>query len=253
MKNYNFLLILFIVSIFYSCQNEYQQPDKLTDVCFYTSFFRNKNLNSSLNQFSVFTDLSQGALSHRWEVSEGCQLMEGAISAKETVFTKYFVPGLVSTQNTINVLYTKGGNQTIRLYNTFADSVTFRGAKLAPAKKNGNVWVMDTTITVHVYVDIVPEYKITQNEVDVAANQDTIFVAKNGSLKFTDLTTIGEPLGRKWSVAGMTNTTTVATFVFKIPGIYNATLTSTRAANVDLNIPGSSKTITLKPIIKVLP
>ena len=254
MKHIHLIISLFILGFLNSCQNEYQQPDTVVDYAIYSSFFRGapNTLNAAVNTYMNVTDLSQGALTHQWNISDGCSFIEG-VQRLDTVFTKYIVPGTTSTKKTIAVLFTKGGMQSVHLYDTFPDSVSFRGTTIVPAKKVGNVWVMDTTIVVHVYDILVPQYKITQDGTDVAANKDTIFIKQNNSLVFTDLTVIGEPTGRYWNVATNSSSVTPATITFKNIGIFTGTFTATRTGNTILNIPSGNVKVIIPTIFKVIP
>ena len=61
-------------------------------------------------------------------------------------------------------MFTKPGFHTVRLYNTFKDEVTYRGADTLVAKKAGDIWVVDTTFTVDVYDKLYQEYEVYRDE-----------------------------------------------------------------------------------------
>jgi hypothetical protein len=258
-KNYYLQMkpVLFILIVFgmFSCQNEYNQPDMLVDYNFYSSLYRGGVLqhNAGINTYISFSDLSQGYLSHKWELSDGCAFIDGDIKKNDSIFTKFLLPGNISTNNSIHVLFTKGGLQTIHLYDTFSDSVNFRGTKNIPSKKVGNVWVMDTTITIHVYEKPIPIYKISQNGTDVPATQDTIIIKVNESLTFYDQTVIGEPDTRLWSVAGMNSADVTAKLTFKTPGVYTGYFMSIRTGSPSSNIPYANSKVNISSVFKVIP
>ena len=248
--------VLFIIIVFgmFSCRNEYNQPDMLVDYNFYSSLYRGGVLqhNAGINTYISFSDLSQGYLSHKWELSDGCAFIDGNFKKNDSIFTNFLLPGNMSTNNSIHVLFTKGGLQTIHLYDTFSDSVNFRGTNIIPSKKVGNVWVMDTTITIHVYEKTIPIYKISQNGKDVTT-QDTIFIKVNESLTFYDQTVIGEPDTRLWAIAGMFDSSATAKIIFKTPGIFRGYFMSIRTGSPSLNIPYANTKVDIPSIFKVIP
>jgi hypothetical protein len=238
-----------------SCQDEYNQPDVLVDYNIYTSLYRSalNKQNAGINTFICFSDLSQGYLSHKWTISDGCTFLSRNVTKNDSIFTNFFLPGKESTDKSIIVLFTKGGLQEVRLYNTFPDSVNFRGDVTIPAKKVGDVWVMDTTLVIHVYEQVVPQYKITQNGTEIPSNQDTIYLKADDTLEFHDLTEIGEPDSRLWDVAGKKSSSAIATIQFDKAGVFEGYLTGIRTGSSILNIPSSYVKIKMSSIFKVAP
>ena len=251
MKKYIILNILFLVAVFAGCEKEWVKPNNLVDVNFYTSQFRNVGkFNVGINKFASFSDLSQGELTHKWTISEGSIFLEGPITSKDSIFDKFKVAGLETDKKTINVLFTKGGLQPVRLYDTFSDSVAYRSQIPFPAKKSGNVWVIDTTFMVDVYDTIVPSYKIIQDGNMVPASKDTIYVEAGGSLAFIDMTLIGRPNTRSWDIAGISGKDSVSTILFKKLGTYTGYFTASRTGQY---IPGDWERVKIRSIVKVIP
>jgi hypothetical protein len=276
MKNINNILCVCMLALLVSCQKDYVEPDKFSDVSFVTSFFRSPSSSwgVSTGQLVTFSDLSQGALTHKWQLlTDSCVFLVGQIAKTDTVFDKYRIAGTESSLKTLNVLYLKDGIQKIRLYNTYADSVTYRAGSSSarlfyPSKKIGNVWVVDTTLVVHVYASQLknPKLVLNYNGVDLPANSDTVYVKKNSSLNLTDFTP-GSPNVRNYTFKGTSTGTVpmtanpsylIITFPMKFTalGVYNNnSMTISRTADVGNNIPAATNSliVPIPNVIKVIP
>jgi len=251
MKSYIIILAIFLIAVFTGCEKEWIKPNNLVDVSFYTSQFRNTGkFNVGINDFMSFSDLSQGELTHKWMITEGSIFLEGSITRNDSVFDKFKIAGLETDKKTINVLFTRGGLQPVRLYDTFPDSVAYRGLTTFPAKKIGNVWVIDTTFMVDVYDTIVPVYNITQNGILIPPTKDTIYVEAGSSLTFTDMTIIGRPNTRQWNVAGISGKDSASVLMFKKLGTFTGYFLISRTGQ---NIPGNYKSVKISSVIKVIP
>ncbi|WP_025761183.1 carbohydrate binding domain-containing protein [Dyadobacter tibetensis] len=249
-KNITTLLLAF-VTLLVGCSREYVEPSSFSDVGWYTSNFTQQTFKIGIDDFISFTDVSQNTLTHTWEISEGNHFLEGVITRRDTVLEKFIKKdaGLVSSDPTVHVYFKKGGIQTVRLRNTFPDSVTFRGLDTLHSVKEGNVWVIDKTFMVDVYDTIVPQIEIRQDGVVRPLSKDTIFVEAGGKLEFVDLTTIGRPDTRRWTIGSISSTDSVASIAFNSLGVFNATFNSSRTG---LNIPPDGDFIKIPNPIKVI-
>lgn len=275
MKNKILILAFVIAGLLYSCSSDvYEAPNSFSDVGFYTSNGQTIPLRVNIDRFMTFSDLSQNATSHKWTIGDGNMFLEGSIKTTDTIFDKFMVSGMdtISSTKTVSVLFKKDGLQKVHLHNTFKDSVAFRGYNaltktnyIKPAIKVGNEWVMDTIFMVDVYAKIVPVMELRQNgNLIDHTKKDTIYVEAGDVLNFKDLTTIGRPTTRYFSIvkalkAGVVQTASDvvgsssaadATIIFKKLGNFNAFLTSSRSGQ---NIPSASKKYAVASPIKVIP
>jgi len=249
-----------LMALMMSCEEEeYVEPNDFSDVAFYTSQFRNEEFVIGVNDYISFADLSHNAIDHSWSISSGNYFLEGPISNSDTLLQKLIVNegDTVSLEKTVHVLFSKTGLQTVRLYNTFKDSVAYRGTDTLSARKEGEVWVLDTTFVIDVYDTIAPLASVKQEGAEIAISEDTIYVEAGTELEFTDLTTQGRPDTRSWNVRDVENglsiassSDSVATLVFKKLGVYKATLNSSRTGQ---NIPAGFASLIISNPIKVIP
>lgn len=254
MKIKNILLIaVAFFTVFTACQDdEYELPNDMSGVGWYTSNFRNEEFLIGINDFISFSDVSQNALTHTWTIPEGAYFLEGPIARTDSVLEDFIIPnaGLETTDETIHVYFTKGGLQPVRLYNTFKEKVVFIGRDTFEAKQEGGFWVIDTTFMVDVLDTIVAEVLIRQEGVEVPVNEDTIYVEAGGTLEFVDISTVGRANTWEWRVAGEMSTDSAATIVFKKLGVFEAVLNISRTGE---NMPGDYERYEIPNPIKVIP
>ncbi|WPR71084.1 hypothetical protein SLW70_14240 [Flavobacterium sp. NG2] len=265
MKNKLIIIGLVLSGIFFGCQTEYEAPNSLSDVGFYNSAGTIKTLNVALNKYMSFTDLSQGAIEHSWQIEKGVNFLQGPIKVKDTTYTVIKKGDTITKDLTVILQFNKAGWSKVRLYNVFKDSVTFRGNNANVNYFKGSVkiaenrWVIDTTFMVKVYDTISPKFEVKQNDVTLnLKNKDTIYVEAGDKLHFSDLTTQGEPTGRVWSIKSVaapitvvaSSTSAEADIIFKKLGVFSASLNVTRSGQ---NIPSASKTVAISRPIKVIP
>lgn len=249
-------LIIMAVALmlaFTACEdNEYEAPNDLSAVGWYTSNFRNEEFMIGINDFISFSDLSQGAVTHTWTIPEGAYFLEGPITRNDTVLENFIIPnaGNETTDKTIHVLFTKSGLQPVRLHNTFHQKVVFFGRDTLEAVQEGDLWVIDTTFMVDVLDTIVPQILIRQDGVEVPVGPDTIYVEAGTSLEFIDVTTIGRPNTWEWRVAGEASSDSAATILFKKLGVFEAVLNISRTGQ---NIPADYDRYVVPNPIKVIP
>lgn len=278
MKNFkNILCTLLLVILISSCKDEYVEHGKLNDISFTTSLFRSAPWQVAAGKFVIFSDLSQGALTHEWSiVSDSCSFLEGRILKGDTIFDQFKVPGLISTNKNATILFLKGGVNKIRLRNTFSDSVCFRGSTAPaisgqpyvrfnyPSKKVGSVWVIDTTFVVNVYGKTLFDPKVEAYlSGGLPFTSDTITVKVKTFLYFKNMTG-GFPSAQNFSfgsssgIPATINVTKAANpfpIKFTTVGIYNQnSMTTYRDAVVATTSLPAAPSISLNlPVIKVIP
>lgn len=271
MKNNIKILTLLLFGFLIGCTDDsYDAPNTFSDVGFYTSQGQAPTLQVNIYDFITFSDLSQGTVDHEWTINPANFFLKGPIHRKDSILEKFITnPGASkSTENTINVLFYESGLQEVNLYNTFKDSVAFRGYQdgepyFMSSEKVGDKWVIDTTFVVKVYDTIITEIDVKQFDVSVDyKSTDTIYVEAGDNLEFIDNTTIGEPTGRFWfvkntlpdgsigneTVASSSNQT--AQIVFKKLGKFTAGITASRTGQ---NIPADYDQYIIPAPIKVIP
>ncbi|WP_158293175.1 carbohydrate binding domain-containing protein [Tamlana fucoidanivorans] len=274
MKNKLILLMFLVVGALIGCQDDdYEPPTDLTDVGFYLSTGQAKELNIALNNFISFSDLSYGTTSHEWQLkSTGLTFLKGPIKRQDSILENFIIEPReqVSNAKTVHVYFQEAGMKEVRLYNTFKDSVTFRGNNgvedyfVGSERINGQ-WVIDTTFSVKVWDTIAPVIKVRQNGLEIDhTSTDTIYVEAGDFLEFEDLTTQGEPTGRNWFVRYMPkegvpstpedvvagSSEQVANIIFKKLGVFQAGVNVVRSGQ---NIPGGSARYIITSPIKVIP
>lgn len=271
MKNNIKILTLLLFGFLIGCtDNSYDAPNTFSDVGFYTSQGQAATLQVNIYDYITFSDLSQGAVDHTWTINPAHFFLEGPISRQDSILEPFIInPGSgTSLDETINVLFYEAGLQEVNLYNTFKDSVAFRGYKdgepyFLSSEKLGDKWVIDTTFVVKVYDTIVPEIDVKQFGVSVDyKSTDTLYVEAGDNLEFIDYTTIGEPTGRYWFVRntlpdGTIGDETVASssaeeaiIVFKKLGNFTAGVSVQRSG---LDVPADFEQYIIPAPIKVIP
>ncbi|MFY0598094.1 MAG: hypothetical protein JXR03_00385 [Cyclobacteriaceae bacterium] len=260
MKNKIILLVLLIGGVFMACEEDYVAPNDHADVAWYTSIFRKPftDYQININDFVSFSDLSVGAVSHRWSIDEGNMFLKGPLSSRDTVFDEFIIhPGdTMTSDKTIHVLFMESGVQKVKLYNVFNDSVSYRGLDTISTVLIDGKWVMENEFIVDVFDTIQAEYEIYKfNEISgeyddkVTLGTDTIEIEAAQALRFVDKTTIGRPNARKWNVAGTTSFDSIADIVFTRVGVVEGFFTSSREG---LNTPTDSHWLRMTNPIKVL-
>ena len=196
----NAIRILAVLAIlFVGCDdNEYEAPFPFSDVGFYTSKGTANDLQVNLNEYLSFTDLSQGAEAHSWRIEKTDVFLEGPIDRTDSILDPFIIEPRTTTsfEKTVHVLFQTSGMKKVRLYNTFNEMVVFKGNRdnvdyEMAAKKEGDLFVIDTTFMVKVYPKLVPVIKVRNGDVVVNHEaRDTIYIEAGNTMEFTDLSTI---------------------------------------------------------------
>ncbi|WP_282122136.1 hypothetical protein [Algibacter mikhailovii] len=249
--------VMAFITAFTACsRTEYEAPNSFADVNWYTTAFRQEVQGVGINDYASFSDLSQGAISHTWTIEESSAFLKGPIKNQDSVYEQFIIePRFTeSTDNTVHVLFTESGIRTIRLYNVFNDSVSYRGADdfVFPAKEEDGKWIIDTTFVVDVYDTIVPQILIRQNGIVVPheSETDVITVEAGSQLEFVDVTTTGRPNTRVWNVAGITNLDSLAVIQLNQLGEFKGNLNLSRQGP---NIPGDFENYKIPATFNVIP
>ncbi|MGA9639653.1 carbohydrate binding domain-containing protein [Flavobacterium sp.] len=262
------LLVFFAIG----CNNQdYITPSTYADAGFYSTYGKGTYKSSAVDNYITFQDISQGAIYHTWEIEEGNELLKGPISQQAKTYEQYIAnPGQTKTdEKTINVLF-KVGNTTskIRMFDVFNEPVTFRRgpADIYANNPGGNVdavlhtegewagkYVLDLTIIVDVFDNVVPDLSLTQNGTIIDHKQEGVFIdIKVGeSITLKDLSALvpntSRPDNRTWKFINVEDNTIITSsqlevvnVSFKKLGTYKATLTASRTATP--NTLGSSTT-----------
>lgn len=278
MKKIGIIIGTLLIAFIYGCEKDYEPLMSYSDVGWYNSGSNKPGNNVGVNQYFSFTDLSQGALEHRWELidGEGTNYLTGAITRDNKEYESFIDEdkGLVTEDKTIHVLFTEPGLKSVRLYNTFADSVIYKGNDTIPAVKVGDMWVMDTTFIVDVYGEMKPELKVaytyedeetglpvTDTLVNLTGEYEVpgdtaewakVTIKAGEFIDFIDFTTIDRPTGRTWNIEGgsPSNSGDSAAIVnFYRLGTFYPSFTTSRSAT---NIPGGSASTAIPLVIEVV-
>ncbi|MBI9057100.1 MAG: hypothetical protein JEZ01_04965 [Labilibaculum sp.] len=247
MKNINLIFGLFMLLLVVGCDDEYEPLNEYSDVQWYTDLSHGRSNAVGLDKYLSFSDLSQNALSHEWQLEKnsGAMYLTGNINYKDSVYTNFIDEDAtnISYDQTVSVLFTKPGLQNLRLLNTYNEYVEFIGADTLAAVKQGDVWVIDTTFVLDVYDTLQPAVKLFHNGVeilDVPANSGVVLadsaswpiyeIEAGESIEFVDMTTIDRPSGRNWMVPGGSGVASdsVAEYFFYRLGTFKPMMDSNR-------------------------
>ncbi|WP_298536351.1 hypothetical protein [uncultured Algibacter sp.] len=275
MKNKLIYMMFLAVSVLIGCQDDdYEPPTDLTDIGFYLSTGQSRDLNVALQNYISFSDLSFGTVEHTWTLeSTGLSFLKGPISRHDSILDDFIIEprATISSEKTVHVYFQEAGMKEVRLYNTFNDSVTFRGNNgvedyFLGSERVGDKWVIDTTFTVKVFDSLVPIIEVRQNEMVLDhESTDTIYVEAGDFLEFVDLSTQGEPTERNWVITRTpkegvpppvelevvaTSPDSLAQIVLKKLGVFNGQINLIRGGQF---IPGGFKTYVMPAPIKVIP
>jgi hypothetical protein len=258
MKNNIVIIMLLMAVVFTGCQRDedYDAPNSFSDVGWYFSDSEG-NLAVSIDDYITFADLSQGVISHEWNIGSGSYYLEMPIARKDSVFDDKIIGAGKSKEKTVSVWFRKSGLQGVRLFNIFDDKVTFRGRSgtedvFIDAEEIGGKWVIDTTFLVDVYDTIVPVIRIEQGGVvqNHTSPTDTIYVEAGATVDLFDISTIGRADTWEWKIGSEVSNDQNTSMVLKKLGVFSGVFVSSRSGN---NIPGDSEWYKIPAPFKVIP
>ncbi|WP_068472872.1 PKD domain-containing protein [Saccharicrinis aurantiacus] len=278
MKNIN-IIVIALFTLIIGCNKETDILSDFADAVWLLPKDANNQYikMKSINDYMSFADLSQGYITHQWSYadSSGIIQLEGEIDRHEEDYFKFAKSeqDTVSEDKTVHLLFTKPGNQGIRLYNEFTKYVEYQGTDTFPAifNEEKKLWIIDTTFMIKVYDSIQPAVKVYYNDqliVDLTADA-TIDINDSASwpvqeieagesIQFVDNTVLGEPTGRYWNFEGGTPESssgqTINASYFQL-GDYKTTINVNRNGNNSQGqqIPSASKLTYLPLIVHVKP
>ena len=220
MKTIRITLLALSLVLFWTCDEDqyqdYEAPDTLSDAAWVIGIDQNSQEPFSINidTHISFFDLSQGAVSHEWQIQTGNHfLKEDFDPGSEDLIP--FIDTEVGTAKITpkaHVLFRNNGQNTVRLLNKFSEPVTYNSsAGPVFSVPEGNLWVIDTTFVFDVFAKIKPAFKVLQDGVEilnVSENEmptiedldswPTVDVEAGTALTFMDLTETGRPTGSSW-------------------------------------------------------
>ena len=125
MKNRFLYIALSLISVLTSCKDDEFEPLNNVAECTWHVSTDQENVSPiqlNLNNYISIMDLSQGMLSHQWVVSDdGTKFLNGKMEWGQTDYTNLIDESIPHTNDlkTIHVYFTKPGDHTVRLCNTF--------------------------------------------------------------------------------------------------------------------------------------
>ncbi|NMH86838.1 SwmB domain-containing protein [Flavivirga algicola] len=220
MKNIEkYIIICLAMLLIVACQDdEYDAPDTVSDVTWYTSVPPGDEFLRATGGFISFLDASQGDISHEWTIEEGNHFLKTGFNDKD--FLPDFIDsskGLVTDDKAVHVLFMKEGKSTICLKNIFDEKVVYQTVDgPIEATQVGDKWVFEKCFEVEVIAEeIKPAFRILQDgieilrvgeddEIDIKDKDTwpTIDVEVNKTLTFIDLSKVGIPNARTWRING---------------------------------------------------
>lgn len=266
MKKY-FILLIAALGLLTGCEKE-EFLAKYPGFEWYSSQEDEISLFVEVGDRLDFLDLSQNALSHTWEIQDGSFFLRPEFTPADTIYDE-FIAGkeLESTEKNISVLFTRPGQTTVRLANTFDAPVRWFNAEHsleAEATADG-LWLLDTTMTVDVFDKLAPAFKVLRNGEDIvtvgendmpsaddASSWSTVELKEGDRLQFVNLTTRGRPTGTGWQLDNggdvEVNGDTVEV-AYNIVGEFEAGIMTTRRNGEGMPSSNVSKLIPLRIVV----
>ncbi|WP_347840697.1 hypothetical protein [uncultured Draconibacterium sp.] len=270
MKKINFIYLLILLAAFVSCEEDYVAPNSFSDVSWYSPQHQSLDENYPIigqGQYYSISDLSQGELGHQWELLDpNIYFLGGTLVRNDSTLEEKIIGGGnigdISEDKTVHLYFPEGGIQSVRLYNTFDDTVSFVAEDTVLYSYYDEalgVHVFDHTFTVDVYYDVVADYLVYDpdlNVIDLASATDTLVITIEAgqALHFAQkVDSIYHITDVTWNIPGGSPQTSFEDSVkvtFYVPGTYsNLRFTASRNAQ---NIPSGSDrdTIPLKVVVE---
>ncbi len=212
MKIINKYLLLFAAALgVYSCNSDYEAPNDLTDIMWHIGASSYGDYTGyddpyiiGVNDYIAFMDLSQGCVSHEWQVStNGTYFITDSnvplnIADDEVDLYKDYSISHNNSLKSIVVLFTEEGEHTVRLYNKFEkealydyvpDTSSDYVAQI-PTVKIGDYYVFDKTFYVNVYgTTLEPASEVFYDaEMTLPVTTSSVYVDQGSSLYVKDAT-----------------------------------------------------------------
>jgi len=256
MKKAHLLYLFILFAAFISCEDDYVAPNSFSDVSWYSVVHDKFDTYPIIGQGDYYSisDISQGAIEHKWELLDSAiYFLGGRIVRNDSTLQEKIIGGGnigdFSTDKTVHLYFPKGGIQSVRLYNTFENEVSFvakdRTIKSVFDATKG-VHVFDYTFTVDVYHDVVAAYKVYRENGDsidfTAADTIKIDLNPGDKLSFAQkVDSIYHITDVQWTFpkgVPTTSTSDSVTVTFYSPGVVKGIkLRANRSGN---NIPSSN-------------
>ena len=214
MKKYKYITLLFAFVFAFGCEhNDESSLPLLQDATWITSIRPTNDYILKAGNAITFADLSQGALSHEYEIEEGNHFIANYKKGDSLLLLVDKNLGTKSTEKTVNVLFLNAGLNKVKLRNTFRDSVTYHAEKPIGAVFTDGVWVIENEWEIDVYGALKPAFKVLDKDgveiINVAGNDlvsatdsdswPVLDVESGDEVTFVDLSTEDRPTGRQWS------------------------------------------------------
>ncbi|MEQ9289084.1 MAG: SwmB domain-containing protein [Cyclobacteriaceae bacterium] len=210
-------LIAAIVSIIGCTQDEDFDP-KYSGIEWYSTLEREDSLFLQVGDKIDLLDLSLNPIDHKWIIGEGSFFLRQDFTENDSIYDNFIIAdaGLESTSKEVSVLFTEPGKHTIRLFNTFKDSVAWFSEEtdtLFSKKAANGLWEIDTTFVFDIFDKLNPAFKVFNGDTEVLslsageiplladkASWPVVEVEVGGTLRFVDLTTTGRPTSARWGL-----------------------------------------------------
>ncbi|WP_282136794.1 hypothetical protein [Seonamhaeicola maritimus] len=205
LKSLFLLLLLLVVSIGCSKDEEYEAPGSFVDLSITWTSGASATRESEVNRFFSFSDLSAGAEYQEWRIPDNAFFLEGPIPNNLDNHDAYIAEPSnekISTEKTVHVLWKKGDSLTqVGYYGVFPDSTSFRfpaywdSATASTIEdtiktvKINNKWVAEYWFTIDVYdtVRATPQVRYLDETVLDHENTEAITVVFGDKMIFEDL------------------------------------------------------------------
>lgn len=254
-------MLLLTLGFTIGCEEDYEAPyGGFSSFSWYTADgiaenFDTTEKTANIDTYIAFYDISQNAISHKWNIPETCKFLNKNFTEMDSIYNDFIVPGTMSNEDLANVLFVGPGIQEISLVNVFKDSVPNSSMLV------DGTWVVEQKFTVDVFDNPNPECKVLYKGKEVFTltadmnpsieemdSWPTVTMEAGEELTYIDMSTIGRPTGRKFTLDGAkpaTSSAEEAVVKYNKLGTFTGSMESIRNGD---NIPSKtiSKLIPLK-------
>ncbi|WP_303317274.1 hypothetical protein Q4Q34_01665 [Flavivirga abyssicola] len=206
------ILTSLLLAIIYGCEeDDYVAPyGDFSSFSWVTTEGDDGEYYKALNEFIGLYDLSNNPLASTWVIPEGVSILNTKFTNSEIDLSPFIIgdgPANVGTKQ-VNLLFNTPGVKEVQLRNTFSEEV--QGSELVDG-----VWQITKAFTITVFDNIKPSFKVMKGDEEILSvsendepsldNIDSwtkVIIEAGEELTYIDLTTTGEPSGRKWNFTG---------------------------------------------------